>query len=231
MEIEIFNPYVIKIIISARKEDSINSISKRINLSYGWTYKWIKKLIKIGVFTTKNSKLILNNNNKFYKNTLNYIKKNFKETIPFYYNVLGLFGIKYCFTKTDAVFIWTKGGYNISRYKKFYPIFIKIKKDDFNLFKYYCKKLDLKINKNKNIFYKVELLKDFKCKLLNKIPVDSLNETIKFMKKYKYNFQPALEMIKELYHKKIKVKYKEVKNVWTINPKRKEYPRDLTDIS
>jgi len=197
MEIDVLNPYVMKIIISAREQDSINLISKRINLSYGWTYNWIKKLIKIGVFKESKLRLILNKNNKFYINTLEYIKKNFSKDINFYYSVLSLFGIKYCFTKTDAVFVWTKGGYNIARYKDFYPIFIKIRKDDLEIFRYYCKKLNLKINSKRNVFYSIEILEDFKIEYLNKIPVDSLKDTIKFMKKYIYNFQPALEMISE----------------------------------
>jgi len=37
MNIELLNPYVMKILISLRNQDSISSISKRIGLSYGWT--------------------------------------------------------------------------------------------------------------------------------------------------------------------------------------------------
>lgn len=202
-----------KIIIAARKQDSINLIAKRINLSYGWTYKWVKELIKIGVFKGFRLKLELNENNQFYKNTLNYIKTNFSKDINFYYSTLNLFGIKYCFTKTDSVFIWTKGGYNISRSKDYYPIFIKIKKDQLEIFNQYYKKLGLKIGSKKGIFYSIEVLEDFQIAYLDKIPVDTLDSTIKFMKKYIYNFQPALEMIKEMYGKKLKIKYKEVEYV------------------
>ena len=213
MEINTINPYVVKIIIAARKQDSINQIAKRIKLSYGWTYKWCKKLTNLGVFKESGLKLILNIENKFYKNTLDYIKENFSDDINFHYSVLELFGIKYCFTKTDAVFIWTKGGYNIARYKEYYPIFIKIKKDYLSVFEGYCKKLNLKIDRKRGIFYHVEILDDFEISHLDNIPVDSLKVTIGFMKKNIYNFQPALEMIKEMYNKKINIKYKEVNYV------------------
>jgi predicted transcriptional regulator len=53
MKIELLNPHVIKILISLRKEDSISSISKRINLSYGWTNKWVNELIKEGILKEK----------------------------------------------------------------------------------------------------------------------------------------------------------------------------------
>ena len=199
-----------KIIISARKEDSMNLIARRIKLSYGWTYKWCKQLVKLGVFKESKSKLTLNEKNQFYQNTLNYIKWNFSKSVNFHYFILELFGIEYGYTKIDSVFIWTKGGYNIARYKGYYPIFIKIKEDHFKIFQEYCKKLDLKINAKKGIFYSVDILESFEISYLDDIPVDSLETTIKFMKKNIYNFQPALEMIKEMYNKKIKIDYSEV---------------------
>src|SRR3990172_9035085 len=113
MKIELLNPYVIKILISLRKEDSISSISKRIGLSYGWTNKWVGELIK--------------------ERILNFIKENLND-VNFYYSVLNLFGIEYCFTKTDAVYVWTEGRYNIARYKEFYPIFVKIQRKDYPIF-------------------------------------------------------------------------------------------------
>ncbi|MBI5065442.1 hypothetical protein HZA97_04330 [Candidatus Woesearchaeota archaeon] len=210
MTIELINPYVLKILISAREVDSINSISDRIDLSYGWTHKWVRELASKGVFRLTRMNVYLNKNNEFYKKTLEYIKKILLKEVQFYYEVLSLFGVEYSFTKTDAVFVWTKGGYNIGRYNQFYPIFIKVRNSDKNLFEWYCKKLSLKSNKAKGIFYKIEYLDSFKVDYCEDIPVDSLSDTIAFAEKFVYNFEPALEMIKESYDKKIKVKYKEV---------------------
>lgn len=209
MRIEILNPYSIKILISLRKEDSISSISKRINLSYGWTYKWVNELIKEGILKQKWRGVILQEQNKNYQKFLKFIKENLNDVISYYSN-LNLFGIDYCFTKIDAVYLWTEGRYNISRYKEFYPIFVKIKKKDYNLFLWYCKKLGLKINSKKEVFYVVEILDDFKSIKKNGFFVEPLDETITFMQKNVYNFEPALEMVKEMYNKKLDVKYKEI---------------------
>ncbi len=209
MNLELINPYVLRILISIRKQDSINAISKRIKLSYGWTYNWIKELASLNILRLTKMNVYLNEDNDFYKKTLNYIKEVLSNNVSFYYNALDLFGMKYCFTDIDSVFIWTNGGYNISRYKDYYPVFIKIRKEDRSLFEDYCKRLNLKINKNKGIFYKVIYLDDFEISYCNDIPIDSLNNTINFMLKNKYNFEPALEMINEIYNKKLKVKYKE----------------------
>jgi len=212
MEIEIINPYVIKILISARDEDSISSISKRINLSYGWTNKWVNKLIKEGILKEKWRGVSLNEKNEKYQRIMNFIKKNFQDA-GFYYDVLNLFGIKYCFTKTDAVYIWTEGRYNIARYKYYYPIFLKIRKSDYPIFLKYCKKLGLKINGNKGIFYVPEILEDFKCVKKNELYVESLDKTIDFMQKNIYNFEPALEIINEIYNKKLNIKYREANSL------------------
>lgn len=208
MNIELLNPYVIKILISLRGQDSISSISKRIGLSYGWANKWINELIKEGILKEKWRGVVLQKENKQYKRIMKFIKENLND-VKFYYFALQLFGIDYCFTKTDGVYIWTEGRYNIARYREFYPIFIKIKKQDYPIFLDYCKKLNLKINSKKGIFYAPEISDNFKCIKKGNSRVESLDESIDFMKKNIYNFEPALEMIKEMYEKDLNIRYKE----------------------
>ncbi|MBI4918621.1 hypothetical protein HY837_01725 [archaeon] len=209
MDLDIVNPHVIRILVAVREEDSINSISKRINLSYGWTHKWVQELANKRVLKLTRMRVYLNKTAEFYKKTLQYIKRTFSFNVQFHYEFLSLLGVQYCFTETDSVFVWTKGGYNIGRYKQFYPIFIKVKKSDKILFEWYCNKIGLKINKKQGVFYKVEYMDSFEIEYCENIPVDPLNKTISFAQKNIYNFEPALEMIKEMYHKKIKVEYKE----------------------
>jgi DNA-binding Lrp family transcriptional regulator len=206
MRLEILNPYTVKIIIAARKEDSIRAISKRIGLSYGWTYKWVLELEKVGVFRKSGKRVFLDEKNRFYREVSEFVKTAFRKDVGFHYSILGLFGIRYCFTGIDAVFIWTDGGYNISRYRDYYPIFIKVRKSDKKMYEFYIRKLGLK----GKIFYRPVFLEDFTVSLHKGMPVDSLKETIEFMKKYIYNFEPALEMIQEMYGKKLGIKYKEV---------------------
>ncbi len=210
MKMDVINPHVVKIVIAAREGDSIRAISQRIHLSYGWTYKWMHDLAKVGVFRLIKTKFYIDEENDFYQKIIAFIKDVFVKGVSFYYSVLDLFGIEYCFTKTDAVFMWTKGGYNIARYKGFYPIFIKVKKEDKEIFESYCKKLQLNIQKNKDVFYEIIYVDKIEISYIENTPVDSLTKTIQFMEQNKYNFEPALEMIKEMYKKKIKVEYKEV---------------------
>ncbi len=203
------NPHTLKILLSTREEDSISAVSKRIGLSYGWTNKWVNQLIKEGILKEKWRGFKLDKTNSKYKNIIKFIRNNFNK-VRFYYSVIRLFGLDYCFTKTDAVYFWTEGRYNVSRYRDYYPIFIKIKKEDYPLFLDYCKRLGLKINSKKGVFFSPEIVDNLKFKRRNEVNVETLDETIKFMKENIYNFQPALEMVQEMYSKKLNIKYSEV---------------------
>ena len=207
MKLDVLNPHAIKIIIAARSQDSILAISRRIGLSYGWTYKWCVELDRAGILKKSGKKIFLNEKSPLYKKMLSFLRSVFSDDVSFHYSVLKLFGIKYCFTGSDAVFVWTDGGYNIARSRSHYPIFIKVASSDRQIFEYYVKKLGLK----GRIHYMPVFLESFSFHSHNKMPVDSLDETIVFMKKYIYNFQPALEMIQDMYGKKIGIRYKEVK--------------------
>lgn len=212
MEIDLINPYTLKVLISARDKDSISSISKRIELSYGWTHKWVEELVKEDIFKEKWRGIELQKNNASYKQILSFIKKSLVN-VRFYYSVLNLFGIRYAFTKTDAVYLWTEGRYNIARYRDFYPIFVKIRKEDYDLFLEYCKKLGLKINADKGVFYSPEIVAEIESEKKNGNCVETLDNTISFMKENIYNFQPALEMIQEMYKKDLNITYREANNL------------------
>ena len=212
MNIETINPYVIKILISVRENDSISSISKRIGLSYGWTHKWVAELVKEGILKEKWKGVVLQKDNKSYKEILKFIRNNISEA-SLYYSALNLFGIEYCFTKTDAVYFWTEGRYNIARYREYYPVFIKIRSEEYPNFLWYCKKLHLKINAKKGVFYSPEIVDKFKFTKRGEHSIEPLDETIAFMKKNVYNFEPALEMIDEMHKKGLNIKYKEIKTL------------------
>lgn len=203
------NPHVMKILISARDVDSINAIAKRTGISFGWAYKWVKELAKAGVFRASRMSLTLNKGSAMYKGTLAYIRKVFGADASFYYSVLPLMGVTYCFTKSDAVFVWTKGGYQIGRSKDYYPIFVKVRAQDKGTFGYYVDKLGLRVNAKRDVFFRPEFAEEFGIEMCSGIPVEPLDDTISFMQKYFYNFQPALEMIQEMYGKKLGVNYKE----------------------
>lgn len=213
--IEIINPYTIKIIIAARDGDSVRAISKRINLSYGWTYKWVEELVGLGVFKRKGQKIKVNKKNPIYNEFVGFIRRILKEKLSLSdaYALPNLAGLDYAFTATDAVFIWTKGGYNIGRYKDNYPLFIEILDQDFEKWKTFFNELSIKstkkIERKKGIYFILQPRKVIKKEIVEGVWVMPLDETVAYAQKYIYNFEPALEMLSQMYNLNKKVKYAE----------------------
>ncbi|MBI2653169.1 helix-turn-helix domain-containing protein, partial [Candidatus Woesearchaeota archaeon] len=116
---ELINPYIAKILVSAKNGDSIRCISKKIQESYGWTYKWILELENIGAIFRKKQEVHINKNNRFYRYAAKFVKDSISSNLSLTdaYLLPNLAGLEYIFTNIDAVFIWTKGGYNIGRSK------------------------------------------------------------------------------------------------------------------
>jgi len=210
---ELINPYVAKILVSARNGDSIMQISKKIQESYGWTYRWVSGLESIGALRRKKQEVYINKNSSFYRTATKFIKESLANNLNLNdaYLLPNLSGLKYIFTGIDAVFIWTKGGYNIGRSKNSYPIFIEILEKDKNAWHGYFSKLNVKYSfkneRKKGIYFVIKLSKIIDREYCEQVPVLPLAKTVEWAKKYSFNFEPALEMLDQLYDLKIGVKY------------------------
>lgn len=213
--IELINPHIVKILITAKDNDSIRSISKKIDLSYAWTYNWITKLVDLEIIKRKGSKIKINKKNKIYAEFMNFIKKILKEKLSLAdaYSLPNLSGLEYAFTFTDSVFIWTKGGYNIGRNKTSYPLFIEILEKDldswYKFFDDFSIKATKKIERKKGIYFILIPKKKIEKEFINGVFVIPLKSTVEYAKRYIYNFEPALEMLNDMYNLNIKIKYAE----------------------
>ena len=210
---ELINPYIAKILISAKNGDSIRSISKKIQESYGWTYKWVLELENIGAIARKKQEVYINKNNRFYKDAAKFVKDSLSSNLSLNdaYLLPNLTGLEYIFTSIDAVFIWTKGGYNIGRSKNSYPIFINVLENDKTEWQKYFSKLNIKYTfkneRKKGMYFVISFSGAVEKEYCERAPVLPLAKTVEWAKKYSFNFQPALEMLDEMYNLKIGVKY------------------------
>lgn len=213
--IDIINPYVAKILITARDGDSIRAISKRIALSYAWTYKWVEKLVEIGIMKRKGQKIKVNTEDVTYQAFLGLIKTSLQHhlTLSDAYALPHLSGLTYAFTETDAVFIWTDGGYNIARSRDNYPIFIEVLDKDIEQWKRFFKNVVVgvttNIEKRKGIYFVLMPKKEITNILKGDVYVIPLENTVAYAQKYIYNFQPALEMLDQMYNLNMNVEYAE----------------------
>ena len=213
--LSLINHFTAKILMAAKDRDSIRQISKRIRESYGWTYKWILELEKIGVLKRRNQEIYIDRNSAFYKNFIRLIaNSNAAFSLEDDYLLPNLAGHDYIFTSTDAVFIWTKGGYNIARSKDSYPIFIQILENDrkawTDFFSKFGTNYTFKNERRKGIYFVISTSGFFEKEYCEEMPVLPLNKTVEWARSYAFNFQPALEMLDKMYGLKTGMKYVEV---------------------
>jgi hypothetical protein len=133
------------------------------------------------------------------------------------YELVKKAGLKYAFTGPDAVFFWTKGGYQVDRFFGFYPVHVSVKKADVTRWREFFKSMRkafwVKGEPVKQtlfgVFYVLYIEADFEVEQVEGFYVAPLEETVTFCKESIYSYEPALEMLDEMYNLGLKVKYRE----------------------
>lgn len=126
-------------------------------------------------------------------------------------------GMDYAFTGPDAVFFWTKGGYNVDRSFASYPIHLKVREDELRKWKVFFGSKGRGFHVDGEpvrrtlfgtfyILYPEDLFRIEEVEGFNVIPLD---ETIEFCRRNIYSYEPALEMLDEMYGLGLGVKYRE----------------------
>ena len=139
--------------------------------------------------------------------------------VPKGYELLKKTDMEYALTGPDAVFIWTKGGYQVDRFFGFYPIHLKVKNEDLGRWKKFLNSKRQKFHVEGQplretffgLFYVLYPKESFEAKGVECFRVDSLKDTVEFCKAKIYSYEPALEMLDEMYNLGLRIEYREEK--------------------
>jgi hypothetical protein len=135
------------------------------------------------------------------------------------YDLLKQAEMPYALTGPDAVFFWTKGGYQVDRFFGFYPVHLKVKKRDLvrwrRFFRLKKQKTYVEGQSSRQtlfgVFYVLYPEVDFEAEEVNGYCVSPLKEAVEFCRKNIYSYEPALEMLDEMYSLGLHASYMEVK--------------------
>ena len=128
--LDVVNQHVAKIVLATEDGDSINRISEKTGGSYGWTHRWVERLEEIGVVERDDGVRITD---RSFADAFEAVAKTVLRRgveVEDAYVLPNFSGMDYAYTATDAVFIWTKGGYQIGRSREDYPIFMNVYEED-----------------------------------------------------------------------------------------------------
>lgn len=135
------------------------------------------------------------------------------------YDFLRKSELPYALTNLDAVYAWTRGGYNADRFFGFYPVHVRVAKSDVPGWR---KALSKKGWKSMlagdrpretlfGLFFMLYPEKKVKAEAVESLKADPLSDTVEFCKENTYTFEPALEMLDEKYRLKLGAKYRETR--------------------
>jgi len=144
-----------------------------------------------------------------------YVRKN--ADVEAAYDAVNETGLEYAFTGPDAVSLWTKGGYNADRFFGYYPIVMKVRRRDLAKWQsFFASERKRWAVQGKapaetlyGIFYQVRPVEKLSKARIEGYSVDSLDETVKFCKENLYTYEPALEMLDEMYGLGLGTRYRE----------------------
>jgi DNA-binding Lrp family transcriptional regulator len=200
-----------KIVMAANRGDSINRIANKVNISYSWVYDWMGRLEAENIISnTDNGIRILDHE----------LRQQYAEIMAALYSrdtisqedayVIPHFaGMEFAYTEIDAAYVWTEGGYQIARSHDDYPVFVAVHDRDIERWIAFFQQFGATATIDErpdasdvagNVRYVVFPRADgIDVEWVGGNPVIPLEEAVELMTENRPAYEPALEMIAEMY--------------------------------
>ncbi len=116
-------------------------------------------------------------------------------------------GMDYAFTAIDAVYIWTRGGYQVARDPEDYPLFIAVDESKLDAWTEFFDRFGILAAQERKpaddldgtIQVVLEPRSQIEAEMVDGRPVISLQETVAFANEHYATFESALDMLGRMY--------------------------------
>lgn len=219
MGLDFVNPHVTKILLAVQDGDSINRIAQKAGGSYGWTHRWIERLEELGVIERDDGVYVADTEFQEAFEGVAQTVLSREMALEDAYALPNFSGLDYRYAQTDAVYLWTKGGYQIGRNRDDYPIFLDVVDNDVEAWEAFFDDFgaDYRIGERDpdgdGIYFVMFPQDEIDYEWVEHAAVPPLQETVDWAQQYEANFQPALEMLAEMYDLELDVTYRERKTI------------------
>lgn len=201
-----------KIVLVTTHGDSIRRIAQKIGGTYSWVYSWIERLEEINVVERNNGVHVTAPDvRKGYARIMEAISQQTPPTVEEAYVLPHFAQMEFTYTKIDAVYVWTHGGYQIARSTDAYPVFLQVNDADIERWISFFERYNIPTTVDERDDTVVEdtastiyfclcpATEQLDCDWVDGNPVIPLHETTEYMQEYRWNFQPALQMVVDEY--------------------------------
>jgi hypothetical protein len=128
-------------------------------------------------------------------------------SIPEAYVLPQFADLEFAYTSIDAVYIWTRGGYQVARDPDDYPLFIAIDETDLDEWKQFFDRFEIPVAQERqpadtidqSIQFVLKPRATVKADTVDGRPVIPLQETVEFARDHYATFQSALDMLGRMY--------------------------------
>ncbi len=206
-----FDEVTVKLILGMESGDSIHRIAQKIDEPYETVRQKVKDLKKKNILKIENGvHVVAPEIKKSIYQLATAGSKYFRPSIEDIYVLPHFADFPFAFTRIDAAYIWTRGGYQVARSPDDYAIFIRVDScieywmnlfENFGLPAYEKRRPVEDIEGNIQVVIEKGELSDIEW--IEGNPVIPLEETVEYMQDNYVHFQPALDMIEEMYQEKI----------------------------
>jgi len=128
-------------------------------------------------------------------------------SIPEAYVLPQFAGMDYAFTAIDAVYVWTRGGYQVAREPDDYPLFIAVHESDLDAWMAFFDRFGIPTAEERQpadgldgtIQIVLEPQAEIEAEMIDGRPVIPLQDTVVFANEYYATFESALDMLGRMY--------------------------------
>ena len=115
--------------------------------------------------------------------------------------------MEYAYTSIDAVYVWTRGGYQVARDPEDYPLFIAVHESDLDAWTAFFDRFGIPTAEKRQpangfdgaIQIVLKPRAEIEAEMVDGRPVISLQETVAFANEHYAHFQSALDMLDRMY--------------------------------
>ena len=201
-----------RIVLAASDGDSIRRIAQKIDGTYSWVYTWVERLEEIGVVERSNGiHITAPDVREGYARSMEAVGRQTPLPVEEAYVLAHFADMDFAYTKIDAVYVWTHGGYQVARGGDAYPVFVRVRETDVDAWRSFFDRYDVPsvigerddtvVDDTENsVYYSVyPTAGSVDIEWVEGNPVIPLSETVAYMQEYRWNFEPALEMVVDEY--------------------------------
>ena len=205
---EVLDDTAAQVILAIDSGDSIRRVAQRLHTPYETVRQAVNRLEEAGYISYDNGLVVTNSRVRDAARELVGASAGVSPPTVEESYIIPQFGDwPFAFTRIDAVYVWTQGGYQVGRTPENYPLFIAVREQDVDAWETFFESFSLPTaferQPQEQFAGQLQIVLDpqpsLEIEYVEGYPVIPRTETIEYMQEHYTQFQSALAMLDRMY--------------------------------